>query len=282
MMLDTKRTFDDLIKKHSSSPETAQAILDNKLYQHLSNMMAGSQEYMAMEKLFEVAQEDHYDLIVLDTPPSRHALDFLEAPGKMRHMIGDSILRVFLKPTVFASRAGFKFLGKSMQRIMASFDKVTGFEFLQDLSEMLVTTSGLLGGFQQRAERVEELLHDPKTSFVLVASPQPIPLQEMEFFYSKIDEYGFPLGGFIFNRVQEMPEGEMPATKGLSAGAKRELEEIYSLFGQLSRRDHSEIQKFRKKLDNRKAQGHFFQIVPQLDRDVHDLESLSEMTKYLF
>lgn len=280
MMLDTKRTFDNLIKKHSSNPETAKAILDNKLYQHLSNMMAGSQEYMAMEKLFEVAQEDDYDLIVLDTPPSRHALDFLEAPEKMRNMIGDSILRIFLKPTIFASRAGFKLLGKSMQRIMASFDKVTGFEFLQDLSEMLVTTSGLLGGFQERAERVEKLLHDPKTSFLLVASPQPIPLQEVEYFYRKIDRSGFPFGGFIFNRVQEMLPGEISPPKGLSDGAQKELEEVIHLFRQLYQRDHFEIGKFKKKIDSDK--GHFFQIVPQLDRDVHDLSSLYELSRHLF
>jgi anion-transporting ArsA/GET3 family ATPase len=281
MMLDTKRTFDNLIQKHSSNPETAQAILDNKLYQHLSNMMAGSQEYMAMEKLFEVAQEGDYDLIVLDTPPSRHALDFLEAPEKMRNMIGDSILRIFLKPTIFASRAGFKLLDKTMRRIMASFDQVAGFEFLQDLSEMLVTTSGLLGGFKERAERVEKLLHDPRTSFLLVASPQPIPLQEVAFFYRKIDEYGFPFGGFIFNRVQEIPEADLSIPNSLTGGAKKELEAVVRLFQKLSQRDHSEINQFRKKVAG-KADSFFYQTVPQLDRDVHDLGSLHEMTHYLF
>jgi anion-transporting ArsA/GET3 family ATPase len=281
MMLDTKRTFDNLIRKHSSNPETAQAILDNKLYQHLSNMMAGSQEYMAMEKLFEVAQEGDYDLIVLDTPPSRHALDFLEAPEKMRNMIGDSILRIFLKPTIFASRAGFNLLNKSMRRIMSSFDKVAGFEFLQDLSELLVTTSGLLGGFQERAERVEKLLHDPKTTFLLVASPQPIPLQEVEFFYRKIEASGFPFGGFIFNRVQEMPAGEAAPPRGLTAPTSGELEEVTRLFQKLSQRDHREINKFRKKLDGA-TDGHFYQTVPRLDRDVHDLASLHEMARYLF
>jgi anion-transporting ArsA/GET3 family ATPase len=281
MMLDTKRTFDHLIQKYSSNSETAEAILNNKLYQHLSNMMAGSQEYMAMEKLFEVAQDGDYDLIVLDTPPSRHALDFLEAPEKMRHMIGDSILRLFLKPSIFISRAGFKLLDKSMRRIMSSFDKVTGFEFLQDLSEMLVTTSGLLEGFQERAERVEKLLHDLKTSFLLVASPQPIPLREVEFFYRKIDEYGFPFGGFIFNRVQEIPEGEESPPTSLTTVALKELEAITQLFQKLFQRDHQEIHKFQKKIDG-KTRDYFYQTVPQLDRDVHDLASLYEMTKFLF
>lgn len=234
-----------------------------------------------MEKLFQVAGEEDYDLIVLDTPPSRHALDFLEAPEKMRNMIGDSILRVFLKPSIFVSRAGLKLLDKTMRRIISSFDKVAGFEFLQDLSEMLVTTSALLGGFQERAERVEKLLHDPKTAFILVASPQPIPLREAEYFFHRIQEYRLPFGGFIFNRVNEPPVGEVHGIKGLSRQAKGELEEVATLFKKLSQRDQHEIQKFQKKL-NPVPDNHFFQTVPQLDRDVHDLASLKKMADYLF
>lgn len=281
MMLDTKQTFDSLIRKYATDSETAEKILNNKLYQHLSNMMAGSQEYMAMEKLYEIVQERDYDLIILDTPPSRHALDFLDAPKKMSAMIGDSIMKWFLKPSLFVSRAGLKFLNKSMRRVFRSFDKVAGFEFLQDLSEMLVTTSGLLGGFQERADKVQALLHDSGTSFLLIASPQPIPLQEADYFHQKIREYELPFSGFLFNRVQLPPEkgGKLP--NGIRPKTRKQYEEVGRLFSNLSKRDFRELKGFQEKL-KRKSISVLFQILPQLDHDVHDLEGLYELGKILF
>lgn len=281
MMMDTKRTFDALIRRYASSPDKAQAILENKLYQHLSNMMAGSQEYMAMEKLYEMVQDRDYDLIVLDTPPSRHALDFLEAPEKMRNMIGDSVMKLFLKPSLFVSRAGFKLLDNTMRRIMNSFDKVAGFDFLQDISAMLVTTSGLLEGFQERAEKVQKLLHDPKTSFLLIASPQPIPLREADYFYKKINEFKLPFSGFIFNRVEEEPEGLEDLPKGLTPPATDDLQEVKRLFKKLKERDHRLLKSFQKNL-KREKDSIFFCKVPQLNQDVHDLKTLYLLGNKLF
>lgn len=281
MMLDTKRTFDALIRRYSSDEERAEAILKNKLYQSLSNMMAGSQEYMAMEKLYELAQDRDYDLIILDTPPSRHALDFLDAPEKMRKMIGDSVMRLFLKPSLFVSRAGFKLFDKSIRRILSSFDKVAGLDFLRDLSDMLVTTSGLLEGFQERAEKVESLLHDPKTTFVLIASPQPIPLREADFFYNKILEYKLPFTGFIFNRVQAYQDN-FSLPKDMDSTVKKELKEVQTLFKNLSKRDQHEIAKFEKRFISKAGKNnHLFKTVPQLDHDIHDLKGLLELSELL-
>jgi len=280
MMLDTKRTFDDLILKYSPSRERAQSILDNKLYQHLSNMIAGSQEYMAMEKLFEVIQDRDYDLVILDTPPSRHALDFLDAPNKMSAMVGDSVMKWFLKPSLFVSKNSLQLLDRSVKRVFKTFDKVAGFEFLQDLSQMLVSVSGLLEGFQERAQKVELLLHDKETGFLLIAAPQPIPLREAEYFYRKIQENSLPFSGFIFNRVQTMPETR-PSPTQLKPKSQAELQQLIYLFHSLAQRDAADIEDFQKRMEFSK-QGFVFKVMPQLDHDVHDLEGLYELGCRLF
>jgi len=281
MMLDTKNTFDALIRKYASDSVKAEAILENKLYNHLSNMIGGSQEYMAMEKLFEIAQERDYDLIVLDTPPSRHALDFLEAPGKMSAMVGDSIMKWFLKPGLFVSRTSLKILEKPMQRIFKTFDTVAGFEFLKDLSQLLNSVADLLAGFQERAQKVQALLHDPRTTFLLISSPQPIPLQEAEFFYKKIRENKLPFAGFIFNRVQPLPE----ASNELPASFKKKTRDAYAelkkMFKNLHDRDEDELGRFAKEMDLNQLSV-ILKTVPQLDHDVHDLAGLRELGDQLF
>ncbi len=281
MMLDTKRTFDDIIRKYSADADRAEAVLNNKLYQHLSNMMAGSQEYMAMEKLYEMVQQRDYDLVILDTPPSRHALDFLEAPHKMSTMVGDSVLNVFLKPSLFMSRAGLKVIDRSMRRVLQSFDKVAGFEFLQDVSGMLVASSGLLGGFRERAEKVEALLHDAQTSFLLIASAQPIPLREAEYFFGKLRENHLPFAGFIFNRVYSMPPQGDPLPPRLKAKARTEYEAVENLFVHLARRDRQQIDAFREKLGIQGV-GQLFKVLPQMQKDIHDLPGLRDLGEKLF
>jgi len=281
MMLDTKRTFDEIILKYAPDRQKADAILQNKLYQHLSNMIAGSQEYMAMEKLYEIAQERDYDLIVLDTPPSRHALEFLDAPKRMSEMIGNSVMKWFLKPSLFVSRAGLRWIDQSMRRVLKSFDRVAGFEFLQDLSEMLVSTSGLLEGFQERAEKVGRLLHDERTSFILICSPQPIPLREAAYFYQKINEYSLPFSGFVFNRVQLLRPEALAETPAVTAQARDEYKELRRFFNNLYERDQAELLKFKEKLKLNK-QGLMLKTLPELDHDVHDLGGLKELGDLLF
>ncbi|MDL1872287.1 ArsA family ATPase [Deltaproteobacteria bacterium PRO3] len=281
MMLDTTRTFAALLLKYAPSEEKAQVILQNKLYQHLSNMIAGSQEYMAMEKLYEVVQERDYDLVVLDTPPSRHALDFLDAPTKMSAMVGDSVMKWFLKPSLFVSKSSLQLLDRSVKRVFRTFDKVAGFEFLQDLSQMLVSVSGLLEGFQDRAQKVELLLHDKDTGFLLVAAPQPIPLREAEYFYRKIQDNALPFAGFIFNRVQVLPEAGKPLPEGLKAKTRSEYQEMAYLFKSLAQRDEAEIEAFQSRMEFSRH-GFVFKVMPQLERDIHDLDGLYELGRKLF
>src|SRR5437588_7743485 len=167
MMLDAKRTFDDLIERHAPDEQTRDRILSNRIYQEVSNAMAGSQEYMAMEKLYELYQEARYDLLVLDTPPTRHALDFIDAPQRMTRFIEGKSLQFFLKP----GRMGVRMLGRSGGALFGILKRITGIDLLQDLSDFFQSFAEMASGFRDRAKRVNELLADRRTSFVLVPSP---------------------------------------------------------------------------------------------------------------
>ena len=154
MMLDAKATFDELVRRHAPDEESRDRILENRIYQQLSAALAGSQEYMAMEKLFELHAEDRYDLLVLDTPPTRNALDFLEAPRRLMQFIEGRALQVFMRPTGI----GMRVFGRGTSMMFSILRRVTGVEVIEDLSEFFQAFSGMLGGFRERAKRVNELL----------------------------------------------------------------------------------------------------------------------------
>ncbi|MBL7685433.1 MAG: ArsA family ATPase [Deltaproteobacteria bacterium] len=285
LMLDTKRTFDKIIERYSPSEESKQNILNNSLYQHLSGMIAGSQEYMAMEKVYELFQNENYDLLVLDTPPTQHALDFLDAPQKMIHAVSDSMLKWFLKPSLFVGRTSLKFLEKGMRRVLKVFDNVTGYEFLQDLSAMLISTAGLLEGFRDRAEEVSTLLKNDQTVFLLVTAPQNMVLSEALYFHEKILEYQLPFGGFIVNRVHQDQglQGKWTAlqealkTSDLSDKQREGLSSILNSYRNLVDQDRKQL----KILEERVKKKELLTLVPHLDSDVHDLGGLSELGRYL-
>jgi anion-transporting ArsA/GET3 family ATPase len=271
-MLDTKRTFDKIIERYAPSEESKQAIFNNSLYQHLSNMIAGSQEYMAMEKIYDLYQNPDYDLLILDTPPTQHALDFLDAPQKMIQAVTDSMLKWFLKPSLFVGRTSLKLLEKGAKKIFKVFDKVAGFDFLQDLSTMLISTAGLLEGFKERAHEVEGLLREPKTAEAL-------------YFHQKILEYKLPFAGFIVNRVHENGgfsshlTGILKALPRLhlSENEKKGLEEILRSYATLVEQDKSQLKLLEEKIRDKKM----LTLVPHLDSDVHDLGGLAELGGYL-
>ncbi|MFO1518747.1 MAG: ArsA-related P-loop ATPase [bacterium] len=285
LMLDTKRTFDKIVERYAPSEESKRSILNNALYQHLSNMIAGSQEYMAMEKVYELYQKKEYDLLILDTPPTQHALDFLDAPQKMMHAITDSMLKWFLKPSIFLGRTSFRFLEKGMRRVLKVFDNVTGYEFLQDLSTMLLSTAGLLEGFKERAEEVSALLRNSKTAFLLVTSPQSMVVKEALYFHEKILEYKLPFSGFIVNRVHEIKglASQLPAISkalahsSLSKEEQNQVNRVLSDYKTLIEQDRAQLKLLEEKIDNRKM----LTLVPHLDSDVHDLAGLAELGKYL-
>src|SRR4051812_45813427 len=190
MMLDPKRTFDDLIEKHAPDERTRDAVLSNRIYKELSNAVAGSQEYMAMEKLYELYQEERYDLLVLDTPPTRYALDFLEAPERLSRFVDSRSLQLFMRP----GKLGLKMFGRGTGMLFSVLQRVTGVDLLKDLSEFFASFGDMAEGFRERAASTSELLADSRTTFLLVTSPRRAAVDETIFFHRRLRERGLPFG----------------------------------------------------------------------------------------
>jgi anion-transporting ArsA/GET3 family ATPase len=279
MMLDAKATFDDLVQKHAPDDETRERILSNRIYQQISNALAGSQEFMAMEKLYEIHQEGRYDLLVLDTPPSRSALDFLDAPKRLTQFIEGRGMQMFMKPTGFAARV----VGRGSSMMFGVLKRVVGFDLLADLGEFFQAFSGMVGGFQERARRVTQLLADPATAFLVVCGPQGEPIDEAVYFHRKLVEARLPVGGVIVNKVHYQFDGGGAGVKGELArliGDGDLVERVASNFADyeaLARRDARNIDRLARELDARRVIR-----VPYLDEDVHDLDGLVQINRYLF
>jgi anion-transporting ArsA/GET3 family ATPase len=281
MMLDAKATFDELVRRHAPDAETRDRILSNRIYQQLSAALAGSQEYMAMEKLFELHAEDRYDLLVLDTPPSRNALDFLEAPRRLMQFIEGRALQVFMKPTGL----GMKVFGRGTSMMFSVLRRLTGVEVLEDLSEFFQAFSGMVGGFRERAKRVNELLANPETCFLVVCAPQGEPITEAVYFHRKLVEAELPFGGVIVNKVHY--ESELPAydeeLEQQLADALGDLDlarrviDNFDDYRALAARDQRNIRRLTAEMRARLVIQ-----VPYLDADVHDLAGLMRMNEYLF
>jgi anion-transporting ArsA/GET3 family ATPase len=282
MMLDAKATFDEVIAKHAPDAETRDRILENRIYRQISNALAGSQEYMAMEKLFELHQEDRYDLLVLDTPPSRNALDFLDAPRRLTQFIEGRSLQVFMRPTGL----GMRLFGRGTSMMFSALRRLTGVDLLEDISEFFQAFSGMVGGFQERAKRVNELLADKRTSFVVVCGPQGEPIEEAVYFHRQLVEAALPFGGVIVNRVHHESEfeispdedvvGELEDALGdpdLAARAAASLAD----YRVLAESDARNIGRLTAEMRARRVIK-----VPYLDEDVHDLAGLMEVNRYLF
>jgi anion-transporting ArsA/GET3 family ATPase len=276
MMLDAKRTFDDLIEWHAPDDRTRDAVLSNRIYQELSNAVAGSQEYMAMEKLHELHQQGRYDLLVLDTPPTRNALDFIDAPRKLAAFIDSRSLQFFTAPGFL----GLKVFGRGTGMLFSVMKRATGVDLLEDLSGFFKSFGDMAPGFRERAEGVNRLLADSRTAFVLVTSPRADAIDEAGFFHHRLLDAGLPFAGVVANRVRsELPTGDVSA----------EIEELVGqpLAGKvlatwederrLAARDRANLDRLRKRL----GRSPLIEI-PQLDDDVHDLVGLARMDEYLF
>lgn len=201
LMLNAKRVFDRVIERHAPDTATARAILSNPLYQQLSATIAGSQEYMAMEQLYEMTTQYDYDLIVVDTPPSHHAIDFFQAPDRLVNAINDSVLRLFLKPSMVAGKWGAQLLSKGATTFMKLFGRMTGAEMLQEISDLLMSTVSLLSGFDQRATLVRDLLRQPTTGMILVTTAHPPLLADALDFLAQAQAQALHLSGIVINRV---------------------------------------------------------------------------------
>ncbi|MEP7020325.1 MAG: ArsA family ATPase [Pseudonocardiales bacterium] len=200
MMLDMKRTFDEVVSEHST-PERAEAIFANPFYQSLSSSFAGTQEYMAMEKLGQLVAANEWDLIVVDTPPSRSALDFLDAPNRLGRFLDGKMIRLLTMPARAGGKAYLKVVTVSVGVFAKVFTKVLGSDLITDLSAFVSALESMFGGFRERAQHTYELLKTPGTAFVVVAVPEPDALREASYFVERLSAERMPLAGLIINRV---------------------------------------------------------------------------------
>jgi len=277
MMLDMKRTFDDVVAAHST-PERAEAIFANPFYQALSSSFAGTQEYMAMEKLGQLRATDRWDLIIVDTPPSRSALDFLDAPNRLSRFLDGTMIRLLTAPARAGGRAGVKLVGAGFAIFSRIISKVLGSQLLGDISTFINALDSMFGGFRERATATYELLRQPGTSFVVVAAPEPDALREASYFVDRLSAEGMPLAGLVVNRTHP------PATTALSATrAEGAAEAVTDPLAAGALRVHAErmaLATREQRLADRFTSAHPevpVRTVPAAAGDVHDLEGLRAM-----
>ncbi|CAN5461527.1 ArsA family ATPase [soil metagenome] len=285
MMLDMKRTFDEVVEAQAT-PEKAKAILENPFYITLSSSFAGTQEYMAMEKLGQIradAQRDGtYDLIVVDTPPSRSALDFLDAPERLSRFLDGRFIKLMLAPAKGPARlvsAGFGLITNALTRIL-------GAQVLRDLQIFVTAIDTVFGGFRQRAMQTYALLQADGTAFLVVASPEPDALREAAYFVERLSEDRMPLAGLVINRSSPVPEGELSADEAMAAAGRLRAEQPSSLTAGLLRlhADQSRLVERETALRTRFARAHpqvATTLVPALAADVHDLAGLRRIGELL-
>ncbi len=216
MMLDMKRTFDEIVEAHSD-PDRAAQILANPFYQSLSSSFAGTQEYMAMEKLGQLRRADEWDLIVVDTPPSRSALDFLDAPQRLSRFLDGRLIRLLTAPTRASSRAYLKVVNAGFGMFTGVVTKVLGTQLLRDVQTFVAAFDTMFGGFRERAEDTYRLLQTPGTAFLVIATPEPDALREASYFVERLSEDRMPLAGLILNRVHPSPAARLSAARSLAA-----------------------------------------------------------------
>jgi anion-transporting ArsA/GET3 family ATPase len=276
LMLDTKSTFDEVVTSNAGSPEQARAILDNKLYRNISGALGGTQEYMAMEKLYSLHAEGRYDLIVVDTPPTRHALDFLDAPHRLLRFLNNRIFRLLMAPTRVSLRA----LGMAAEMFLRTMSKVVGGAVVGDAIAFFAAFEGMEQGFRDRAGKVEQLLADEGTAFVVVASPRRDAVIEAVYFADRLRESTGRVEALVANRM--FPAyGPVPAA--LTAVGSDCPAEVAALvanmadFDRVATREEGHITELTGRLP-----GTPVVRVPFLPSDVHDLAGLAEVGRWLF
>jgi anion-transporting ArsA/GET3 family ATPase len=279
LMLDTKSTFDLLVTRNAENEEQAQRILDNRFYRNISGALGGTQEYMAMEKLHELHDEGNYDLIVVDTPPTRHALDFLDAPKRLVRLLDNRIFRVLMMPT----RATMKVASAAVQGFLRTVARVVGSEVIDDIVAFFRAFEGMEDGFRERAQAVDVLLADPNTAFVLVTSPRRDALEEATFFADRLEQNGQVVQVLVVNRVHPSFGDEAPAGLRTTAAALRldesdaaaRLATLYDNladFREVALLERAHIDGLRDKVGSATVA-----YVPYLAHDVYDFAVLHEV-----
>ena len=279
MMLDMKRTFDEVVQGQAS-PEKAAQILANPFYIAVSSSFAGTQEYMAMEKLGQLDKDarktGRWDLIVVDTPPSRSALDFLDAPERLSSFLDGRFMKLLLAP----ARGPARLMTAGFGMVTNAITKIIGAQVLQDMKAFVAAFDTLFGGFRQRAQRTFELLQDRRTAFLVVAAPEPDALREAAYFVERLRQERMPLAGLVVNRASSKPEGELSANAAMTGVERlRSSGEDHGLAAGLLRlhADRMRIVEREKRLTGRFATSHPdvpTAVLPALSTDVHDLDGL--------
>jgi anion-transporting ArsA/GET3 family ATPase len=290
MMLDMKRTFDEVVEAHSD-PARAEAILANPFYQALSSSFAGTQEYMAMEKLGQLRAESDldgtWDLIVVDTPPSRNALDFLDAPARLGSFLDGRLIRILTAPARGAGRGIGKLAALGFGLFTGVLSKILGAQVLNDVGTFVAAIDTTFGGFRERADATYALLKDPGTSFVVVATPERDALREASYFVERLKADGMPLAGLVLNRVQLLTltdvsgEEAIAAADRLANGSQTEqltasLLRLHAQRQQIAGRQRHLAERF-----TAAHPGVAAATVPALAEDVHDLDGLREVGELL-
>jgi anion-transporting ArsA/GET3 family ATPase len=285
MMLDMKRTFDEIIEAHAD-PERARQILTNPFYQSLSSSFSGTQEYMAMEKLGQLRRSGDWDLIIVDTPPSRSALDFLDAPERLGRFLDGRLIRVLMAPAKAGGRSAFKLLNAGFGVIAGAMTKLLGAQVLKDLQTFVSALDAVFGGFRARADQTYKLLQAPGTAFVVVASPERDAMREASYFVERLAEERMPLAGLVINRMHLSPAGVLSAARSTAAAEDLESRGEHELTAAVLRLHAGRMQLAARE---HREQEHFVSAhptvpvarVPAMAQDVHDLEGLREVGELL-
>ncbi len=302
MMLDMKESFDHLVDTHAPDKKTRDEILNNRFYRHFSSSLAGTQEYAASERLYEIYNRGEFDLIVLDTPPTSHALDFLEAPNRMADAVSSRALQWMYKPGAFTGRSGLGLFSVGTSYVVKTIGRFTGAQLLNDLGVFLRTFSTLFEGFEERARGVQALLLGDKTTFVVVTAPDTLTVEEALYFHDRLGSDSLHVGGFVVNRVHPMwvdREGVSEPLEALENELKIMNEKMveqteskvtdFAEFAELlhenvvqlqlrATQDASSIELLREKLPAHTALA----TVPYFSLDIHSLEGLDQSRRALF
>jgi anion-transporting ArsA/GET3 family ATPase len=290
LMLDMKRTFDDLVGRFAESDSARDRVLHNPIYRHVSDALAGSVEYSAMEKVYELSRSDAYDTLVVDTPPAQHALDFLDAPERLLEFLDSRLVKVLIHPAMVAGRLGTRWFEWGTRRALALIERISGIGFLTDVSEFLMAFEHMSEGFRARAKEVRGLLLGPKAAFVLVASPETESVKQAQGFLTRLEASNVRVAGIVANRVRAWPDdAPVPSLDGadpeplVRALAQREGPDFpaeraaraaidaAARYAALVRRDAAALVALREHAERR---GSFFRVVPEQHGDVHDLSGL--------
>lgn len=285
MMLDMKRTFDEVVESQAT-PDKARQILENPFYIALSSSFAGTQEYMAMEKLGQLHREHvlggRYDLIVVDTPPSRSALDFLDAPERLSSFLDGRFIRLLLTP----AKGPAKMMSAGFGLITSALNKILGAQVLRDMQTFVSAFDTLFGGFRQRAQRTFELLQADGTAFLVIAAPEPDALREAAYFVERLGEDRMPLAGLVVNRATPTPSGTLSGDEAMTASERLRKRTPDSLTAGLLRLHADQTRTVEREalLRDRFAAAHPevpTAVIPALAGDVHDLTGLRRIGQLL-